>query len=57
MASANYSAAIWRGYGGERDRWAVHCRATGVYYFPARYGRQAAERQAARMNRAAPSAA
>lgn len=57
MANANYSPAIWRGYGGERDRWAVHCRATGVYYFPARYGRQAAERQAARMNRAAPSAA
>lgn len=49
--SNNYSAAVWRGYGQERDRWAVHCQQSGCYYFPARYGREAAERMAAQMNR------
>jgi hypothetical protein len=46
----NYSAAIWNGYGNERSRWAVHCAATGVYYFPKRYGKREAERLAHRMN-------
>ncbi len=55
MAGRNYSAAIWRGYGQERDRWAVHCAASGCFYFPARYGRRAAESMAARMNRKAPT--
>lgn len=48
--AGNYSAAIWRGYGQERARWAVHCAATGCYYFPRRYGRAAAETMARTMN-------
>lgn len=46
----NYSAAMWNGYGDERPRWAVHCRDTGTYYFPQRYGKREAERMARRMN-------
>lgn len=48
--AGNYSAAIWRGYGAERPRWAVHCADTGCYYFPRRYGRAAAESMARTMN-------
>lgn len=47
----NYEAAIYRGHGAYRDRWAVYCKATSVFYFPARYGRKAAESMAARMNK------
>ena len=47
----NYTAAIWNGYGEERPRWAAHCAATGVYYFPARYGKREAERLANRLNK------
>lgn len=45
----NYEAAIWRGYGNERPRWAVFCKATHVFYFPDRYGRKAAEKLARQM--------
>lgn len=51
MSAGNYSAAIWPGNGVERSRWAVLCRASACYYFPARYGRKAAETMAARMNK------
>ena len=49
--AGNYSAAIWRGYGADRDRWAVYCSASRTFYFPARYGRREAESMAIRMNR------
>lgn len=51
MSGRNYSAAIWRGYGSARDRWAVYCAASRCFYFPARYGRKAAETMAGRMNK------
>jgi hypothetical protein len=47
---ANYSAAVWPGNGAERARWAVLCRQSACYYFPAAYGQRAAERLARRMN-------
>lgn len=48
--AGNYSAAIWRGYGAERPRWAVYCAASACFYFPRRYGRAAAESMARTMN-------
>ena len=45
-----YSTAQYRDSNG-RARWAVYCAASRVWYFPNRYGRAAAERMAARLNR------
>ncbi len=47
---ANYDAGIYPGNGSDRARWAVACKDSGVWYFPTRYGRKAAESMAARMN-------
>jgi len=47
-----YEAAIWRGNGSDRSRWAV-VGPTGCYTFPSAYGRKNAERLAARMTREA----
>lgn len=48
---SNYVAAIWRGNGHERSRWAVLCLESRCFTFPSAYGRANAERVAARMNR------
>lgn len=48
---ARYDAAIWPGNDGERPRWAVACYPTGVWYFPRRYGRQAAESLARQLSK------
>jgi hypothetical protein len=42
----NYQAAKYQGNEG-RERWAVYSAASRTWYFPARYGRRAAERMAA----------
>lgn len=34
-----------------KERWAVYCSESGVWYFPDRYGKREAERLASRMNR------
>ena len=46
-----FSAERYRDSDTGRERWAVLHRPTGVWYFPARYGRLAALRLAARLNR------
>ena len=46
-----FSAERYRDYSTGRERWAVLHHATGVWYFPASYGRLAARRLAARLNR------
>jgi hypothetical protein len=44
----NYSVGTYRD--GGRSRVAVYCASSGVWYFPKRYGRRAAERMARELN-------
>jgi hypothetical protein len=46
----NYEPARYFDAETRRYRWAVVCSRTWVYYFPARYGKKAAERLATRLN-------
>lgn len=50
MNRNNYSAAIWRGNGVDRARWAVFSAASGCWTFPSGYGRRNAERLARQLN-------
>ena len=49
----NYTAEQYRDNDTGRTRWAVLDRSARVWYFPARYGRAAAQRMAAILNRRA----
>ncbi len=44
-----FHAAIYRPADG-RPRWAVYCDISRVWYFPTRYGREAARKLASRLN-------
>lgn len=51
--SKGFSVGLYRDYGTGRSRWAVFSVASSAWYFPTSYGRAAAVRLAAKLNRGA----